>query len=158
MRGDSRRGSAMVEFALTFIVFLAMIFAMFDLAYVVFVRGTLHHAVREGVRYAITGRTIAGLGQDDSIKQVIRNNSMGLLSAAQLESLVHIDYYLPACSSGCETAVNGAGNIVVVAVDNYEVEPIGPLLRPAAPFVVSVAAVDKVEPLPGAPPPRTLTP
>ena len=50
------RGAAFVEFTLVFVLFLSFLFAAFDFAFAVFTRGTLHHAVREGVRprFAVT--------------------------------------------------------------------------------------------------------
>ena len=147
----------MVEFALVFILFLSMLMAMFDFAYIVWVRGTLHHATREGVRYAITGQLRPGMGHDDSIRQVVMENAPGLLAGPEA---VTIEYYRPACNINCSTTANASGNIVVVGVNEYAVNTIGPLSGIGAngPLSFAVAAVDKMEPLPGAPPPRTLPP
>ncbi len=152
---DNRSGNALVEFALAFIPFLVILLAIFDFSMAIFTRGTLHHAVREGVRYAITAQVQPGLGHDQSIKNVVKTNSGGLLGVAE-EGLIKIDYFLPGCSSSCQTPLNSAGNIVVVTVEDYAIPTIGPLsgLGANGPLDITVAAVDKMEPFTGAPPPR----
>lgn len=152
---NRRSGNALVEFALVFIPFLVILMAIFDFSFALYTRGALHNAVREGVRYAITAQVQAGQGHDQSIKNVIRTNSAGVLSVED-EELININYFLPACSSGCETQSNGPGNIVVVSVDEYEIPVVGPLsgLGAKGPLLISVSAVDKMEPYSGAPPAR----
>jgi Flp pilus assembly protein TadG len=151
-QGNTRRGNAIVEFALVFVVFMAIIFAAFDFSYAIFVKATLHHAVREGVRYAISGRTLPGLGHDASIKQVVKDNALALLNGPEGDELIKVNYYL-ADGFGA-TPNNAAGNIVVVSVEDYQVAPVGPLLRAANPITLTVSALDKMEPFPGAAPPR----
>ncbi len=152
------RGAAVVEFSLVFVLFLSFLFAAFDFAFAVFTRGTLHHAVREGVRYAITGSTLPGLGHDDSIREIVRSNSLGVLVTEEELDRVQVEYFLPACSTGCGTGNNAAGNIVVVSVDQLPIQPLVSLMGLIDPYSITVAAVDKMEPFPGAPPPRVLPP
>ncbi len=153
--GDPRGGNALVEFALVFIPFLVILLAIFDFSFALYTRGALHNAVREGVRYAITAQTSGGLGHDQSIKNVVRLNSAGVLSVAD-EALIGINYFLPSCSSGCATMNNGPGNLVIVSVDDYEIPVVGPLsgLGANGPLNITVSAVDKMEPYTGAPPTR----
>ena len=48
---------------MVFVLLMALLFAAFDFSYTVFVKATLHHAVREGVRFAIAGNTLAGMAK-----------------------------------------------------------------------------------------------
>ncbi len=147
-----RNGNALVEFALVFVVFMAIIFAAFDFSFAIFVKATLHHAVREGVRFAISGRTLPGKAHDPSIKQVVKDNALSLLNDPALDSKIQIRYYL-ADGFGA-TPNNAAGNIIVVSVEDYQVLPVGPLLRAANPISLTVSALDKMEPFPGSAPAR----
>ena len=136
-----------------------MSLALFDFAFLLFARATLQHAVRSGVRFAILGEAPADLGHDDSIKNVVKLNALGLLSTPEDLAKVQIEYFLPNCAgAGCSTGTNGASNIIVISVNDYMLSPVGPLLRFSGPVSVNVAAVDKMEPFPGQPPPRTLEP
>ena len=65
----------MTEFALVFIPFLVILMAIFDFSFALFTRVALHNAVREGVRYAITANTQAGVGHDQSIKNTNRSRT-----------------------------------------------------------------------------------
>lgn len=147
---NGRSGQAMIEFALCFLLFMAIIFGFSQLAMTVWMKSTLHFAVREGVRFAITGRTLNTLVHDDSIREVIRTRSAGVLSQTQAENLITIQYYDP---SGAATAANAGGNTVVLAVNNYPV----PMLTASAlswissPISVSARAVGRQEPYPNPP-------
>src|SRR3954447_25565297 len=50
----NRRGQAIVEFTLIALLLFTFVFAIIDFAYMFYVQLTMQHAVREGVRYAIT--------------------------------------------------------------------------------------------------------
>lgn len=145
VRKGGRSGQSMIEFSLCFLLFLGTIVGFGQLALAIWIKTTLHHAVREGARYAITGQTLAGTGQDASIRQVITRNTAGLLSSAQAASLVTINYFDQA---GAATASNAGGNTVVVSVNSYPI----PLLVPAPvsfagqPIAVSTQAVARLEP------------
>jgi Flp pilus assembly protein TadG len=52
-RGDRRRGQAMVEFSLVFIVFLTLMMGIFELGRTVWIYSTVAHAVRQGSRFAM---------------------------------------------------------------------------------------------------------
>ena len=49
-RSQGRRGQAMIEFALCFLLFMAVIFGFSQIAMAVWMKTTLHFAVREGIR------------------------------------------------------------------------------------------------------------
>ncbi len=146
---------------------LMLIVGMFEFTWVLFVRATFHHAARAAVRFAITGGDGAGL--DDEIKQVIKENSFGLLSDADLDAYVGIEFYDPSCAAGATCPAGGAasaavanaeaGSIIKITLSCYDLTPVTTLIRKDAsggsfPFVLSVSASDKMEPFPGAPPGR----
>lgn len=149
-RSQGRRGQAMIEFALCFLLFMALIFGFSQIAMAVWMKTTLHFAVREGIRFAITGRTLGTSGHDDSIKQVIRNRSGGILSEEQADDLISIQYYDPA---GVATALNAGGNTIVLAINGYPVPMLtGTALSwVGAPIAVSAKAVGRQEPYPNPP-------
>ena len=160
-RRAGRTGQAIVEFSLCFLLFISIILATFSFCFWVFAKATLHHAVREGVRFAITGRTLNGplgpLGQDDVIKDTVVENSWPFLTDAADRDAITIEYFE---ADGTPTTDNFARNSVVVSVVNYAVpmitpSPLFPLLDQA---FFNVSAVDRVEPFPGTPPLRVVPP
>lgn len=160
------RGSTLVECTFILLIFLGLLFLLMDLGWSLFVKATLQHAVRAGLRYAITNQQQTQtdpdthqqvtLGQVDSIKQVIQRQSMGLLSGSDLGTYVHVDFYQP--SGGAPTAVTGVGsnnggNLVIVSIQGFPVSPMAPLLRSTKAVPVTVQAGDLLEPQPSGPPP-----
>lgn len=169
-RGNGRGGNAMVEFSLVFITFLTMVVAMFEFVWVLFLRSTLHNAVREGVRYAITANPGQN-GLDPAIKLAMKDASGGILTQAELDAHVRVEFFDPTCANGATCPAGGAGSaaaapaeagsVVKVSIECYDVSPITNLVRPmnpsgtgVSPFSLTVSASDKVEPFPGAPPSR----
>jgi hypothetical protein len=153
-----RRGNAMLETALVFLPLFAIIFAIIDFSLAIFVQSTLQHAVREGVRYAVTFQTQPGFCHDDSIKNVVARNAMGFLSSDANRAKIQVRYYAPDTLS--ETAENSPGNIVEVSVEDYAWGWIAPLWRRDSPLRMLVRSSDRMEGLPGgaSPPCRTGTP
>ena len=122
-RFGSRRGNTAVEAALIFLPFFAMIFAILDYSMIFFLQGTFKHAAREGVRFAITQRTLGSMGQKDSIKSVVQTNAMGFLSGAAGAAKIDVKFYRldPSASKLGYVEVTGAGlnspgNIVEVTI------------------------------------------
>jgi Flp pilus assembly protein TadG len=115
-----RKGQAAVEAALVIIPLLAVLCAIIDFSMAMFIRNSLVNAVREGVRYAITGQTGAGGAacQDASIKAVVQENAMGLLSGDEGLSRIQLTYYNPATLADVTALpnANAAGNVVRVTV------------------------------------------
>lgn len=142
--GNRRRGSTIVEAALGLLVFLALFFGLFDFALPIFVRVSLHHAARAGTRYAITGSTKSGMGHDASIRDVVKRNAFGLLDAAD-DGKIKINYFDP---SGTATTANDPGNMVVVAVEGYQVPRVAPVLWSGPNWDIKVSAADRMEPFP----------
>lgn len=154
--GRADVGNAFIEFALVFLLLLTMIVGMFEFTWVLFLRATFHHAVREGVRAAITGNDQPS-GLDDRIKSVIQDRSFGLLDSAQLDAHVSVEFFDPNCAgTTCPLSTAEPGSIVRVGINCYSLTPITNLIRKdpqgsALPFALTVSASDKMEPFPGGP-------
>ncbi len=160
-RGE--RGSQAIEFGLNLLPFFGLVWLILSLAWALYTKATLQHAVAEGVRYAITSQTMQGLGQDASIKTVIKHNAMGLLSSDDIDSKVTIQYYSvdPTTGALTKTESNLGGNIVEVSVTGYTLNPLFPILswgkdRSATntPNYFTVHASDRMEGSPGGIPPK----
>jgi Flp pilus assembly protein TadG len=143
LKSNRERGSETVEFGLVCVPFFAFILLIMDISWAVFNKAALQHAVREGVRYAVTYQTSGGLGQDASIKAVVQQNAMGVL---QSTSLITIQYYTP--DTLTPTSSNAAGNIVQVAVNGYGLSPLGPLLHSNTPLMLNTSSWDRTESCP----------
>ena len=80
---SKNKGLTTVEFTLVSLFFFTLIFTLIDFSIYGFVKLTMQHAVRDGTRYAVTGR--ADYDPEDSgdrttaIMEKIRHSSMGLL-------------------------------------------------------------------------------
>jgi Flp pilus assembly protein TadG len=144
------RGNAMVEASLVLVTFMALVLAICDFGMAIWAKATLQHAVREGVRYAITFQTNPTLGNkhDASILSIVKTNSMGLLSTTAKQATVHIRYFDPSNPS-TEIATNSPGSIVQVSVENYTWNWMVPLWRSTTPLSISVYSADRMESLPG---------
>ncbi len=157
---DARRGSVLVESALATLPMLALLWGIFDVAFAIFVKNTMNFAVRQGVRYAVTSQTMAGLGHDDSIKTTVRQYSLGLADALSPDhngmNRISVTYYDPVTLAVVTGAgSNAGGNIVVVSATGLSWAWMVPLLRQAAALQFAVASADIMEASPiGGPPPR----
>jgi Flp pilus assembly protein TadG len=139
-----------VEAGLVLLPFFGLAFLAMDGAWAVFIKATLQHAVREGVRYAVTGQTQSGIGQIDSIKAVVKDSALGLLDTSQAGKLF-VRFLNP--STLAATNSNDAGNLVEVSVEDFEITPMAPLFHSAAPVHVTVRSADRLESFPGGVPP-----
>lgn len=147
---SSRRGQAMVEFALCFLLFLSVVLGFGQLALGLWIKTTLHHAVRQGTRYAITGQTKSGLGHDASIRSVVVDGSVGLVDSTDADAMISIQYF---DQQGNPTPFNQGGNTIVLTVNNYPIPWLVPLPLSAVGdgFDVTVSSVDRLEPFPTPP-------
>src|ERR1051325_2973340 len=116
-----RKGSELLEFGLVITPMLGFAFLIIDLAWAVFTRSTLQYAVREGVRYAVTSQTIGSLGQKDSIRRVVQQNSLGMLATQAGFDQIQIRFYTPDTFTDISNnpGANLGGNLVEVAVEGY---------------------------------------
>ncbi len=71
------KGQSMVEFALVMVLFLTVVFTIMDFAVMFFVNQTMQHAVREGARLAVTGKTTSGSDRLSTMTTKIKEQSMG---------------------------------------------------------------------------------
>lgn len=142
-----RRGAEILEVAFIVVPLFAITFLLVDLSMAVCLRSTLQHAVREGVRYAITGANDTGPCQDDSIKAVVKKNAIGFLSQAPASNTIHVHWINPVTGG---VSNNAFGNIVEVSVEGYQYLPLAPFERVGLPLKMWARAYDMTEPVPGA--------
>lgn len=145
-RHTNQGGNAVLEGALALPPLFMILFATIDFSMALLMRNTAQAAVREGVRYAVTGQTMSGMGQDASIRQVIENNSLGFITSSNAASLVTINYYNPSTlvlQTG--TGSNAAGNIVQVQISGLSWAWMVPYGRGATPLQFTVTSADIVE-------------
>lgn len=142
-----RRGNAFVEAGLIMLPFMALVLGITEYSLALFVRTTMQHAVREGVRYAVTFQTLPTMCQDASIKEIVRRNAMGFLKPADVTSKVFVRYYRP--DTLAATTANQPGNLVEISVENYQWRWIAPLWRSATPMTIVARSLDRMEGLPG---------
>ena len=145
-------GTVLVEVAFVLVVLLGFIFLIFDVSWALFAKATLQHAVLSGVRYAVTSQTATSggtqLGQVASIKQVVQQQSMGFLSASDLNSFVSVSFYSVASATPLQvtgTGANAAGNLVVVSVNGFNLNPLAPFMRSSAPVLINASSGDLIE-------------
>lgn len=152
-RRSRQRGSQVVEVGLCLLPFLAILFLLIDLCLVIFLKATFQHAVREGVRFAMTGRTLDGLGHDASIKRVVQQYAIGFLGGEEGADKIKIRYFVPGTLA--ETTSNAGGNIVEISIEGFSWRPIVPLFKSGDPVTISARSTGIMEPSPGGiPPPR----
>lgn len=154
MEASSRRrrgqtGHGFVETALIFLPFISLFLGLFDFGMAIFLRNTFQHAVREGVRYAVTYQTSTGQpnGHDSSIKSVVQQNAMGFLAGTSGADKIKIRYYNP--TTLVETSANAPGNVVEVSVEGYTWGMVAPVMGHFNPIPLNVVASDRMESLPG---------
>lgn len=151
-RGAAQRGNAFLEAGFIFVPLLAIILAICDFGFAIFLRANMQNAVREGVRFAVTYQTLPGLCQDDSVKKVVQDSAAGFLAGATNLNKIKVRFYLPTNLNTPVTGVgtNAPGNVVEVGVEGYSFSWMAPLLRsPASPFIINVYAADRMEGLAG---------
>ena len=147
----NRRGAELLEAALITTPMFAIILFMVNGCLALFTKAVLQHAVREGARFAVTGRTLPGMGHDLSIKTTVQRQAIGLLAGTGGPARIHVRYYVPGTLA--ETASNGGGNIVEVSVENYSWTWRAPLMLTAPQLTLLARASDRMEPSPGGIPP-----
>jgi Flp pilus assembly protein TadG len=145
-RKSSRKGAEVVEAAFIIVPLFGILFLILDLSMVIFLRSTFQHAVREGVRYAITGANTPGPCQDDSIKAVVKKNALGFLSTTTGAAKIHVHFQNPVSGAVSD---NAYGNIVQVSVEGYQFMAIAPYQRLNSNPLVWARAYDMMEAIPG---------
>jgi Flp pilus assembly protein TadG len=84
-RSQSEEGQSLVEFALAFLVFIFLVFAIFDFGHLFFVEMDVQNAVQEAARYGSTGNHLPDpknpdqtLSRVTSIIDTLENDAMGM--------------------------------------------------------------------------------
>lgn len=100
-----QRGVAAVEFGLVALFFFTVLFSIIDWSYLFFANLSMQHAVREGVRYAVVGRSDLAPEATPgdrcaAVKEKIRQQSWGL--------------YDRGSSTTTFKTIDGAGNVVTL--------------------------------------------
>jgi Flp pilus assembly protein TadG len=137
--------------AIVAIPLLGLLFSIVDFGIAIFIRTTLQHSVREGVRFAVTYGTMNGQCQDASITQKVQQSAMGFLSGTDAASKIKIRYFaIDENNPGTFTEFaagtgNAPGNIVEVAVEGYQYKWLAPIYWSAAPLNISVRSADRME-------------
>jgi Flp pilus assembly protein TadG len=158
-------GHTMMEATFIMLPFLAMFFALFDFGLAIFLKNTMQFAVRQGVRYAITSQIQmdqfgSPLGHDASIKNVVKQYSMGFLNYVAPTGAsrpcsglgcISIKYYNPTTLTEVTgVGSNAGGNVIQVSANNLTYAWMVPLLRSATPLQFSVSSADVMEASPSA--------
>lgn len=146
-RDSFDQGSEIVEFGLVIMPLLGLVFLIMNVGWLIFAKASLQEAVREGVRFGITGQVAAGQpGITSSIRQVVQQFSSGFISPAAAPSKVSIQYFSPQTL----TPVNGVascagGNVVQVSVSNISINPLAALLISPGAMILSASSSDIME-------------
>ena len=149
LRKKRRRGSYFIEFSLSFWPLFVLMLGIIDFAMPIFLRSAFTNAVREGVRYGTTYRTVSGMNHIQSIQQMVVQNSTGFLDAATGANYVVVKFYNPTTLVEVTNGLKNAdGNIVEVSIVNYTWNWIVPLWGPHNPLVYNIVSADRLETLP----------
>jgi Flp pilus assembly protein TadG len=154
-----RKGQTTVEFALAAIILLALLFAIIDLSMMFFVNLTMQHAVREGVRYAITGRSNLGADRRAALIAKIKEQSMGLYDRnlhvpkdPTIKVIPPSSVTFPNYTGGTtQTGDPGQADETIVVSLTYKWSLVTPLMKPFFPggaYTFTVKATMKNEPFP----------
>src|SRR5581483_5872724 len=146
IRKRGERGAELIETCLVLGPLLGITFLMLDLSMVICLRSTFQHAVREGVRYAITGLNDTGPCQDDSIKAVVKKNAIGFLNSPTASATMHVHWMSPVDGS---VTNNSSGQIVEVSVEGYQYFPLAPFQRLNFQPKIWARAYDLMQTIPG---------
>lgn len=114
--GNREMGASAVEFALIGPVFLLMMLAIVELSVLFWYNLTMQHAVREGVRYAVTGQGATPAERRNQIVAQITRHSMGLFTRLNTVITVNeVTYSNPDAYPG--SMFGSGGNPLVVRLD-----------------------------------------
>ena len=164
------KGAEMMEFTLSLLPLLMMIFLLLDACWGMFVKGTLAFAAHEGVRVGITitgtQATAAGSDLTSMVKAVVQQQSLGLLAGSAGLAKIKVNYYQPPATGSTAAATdvstqaggNSPSNIMQVSVQGFSLKPLVPRLfglgKPVdvTTTAISAVAADIIEPSRDVPP------
>jgi Flp pilus assembly protein TadG len=147
-------GQELIEFTLLLFAILGFLFLTIDIAWMVFTRATLQHAVREGARYAVVNGPAYlsnASGEALVIKDRVKQFAFGFLTWKDDEIFVtwyQQQYntttgqyeYVIATGSGA----NNSGNLVEVSVEGYSAKSLLGVFHNLTPFVFAARAADRI--------------
>lgn len=107
-------GTTLVEMAIIAPLFILVLIAIIEVSFMFFTTLTMQYAVREGARYAITGRSDTNSTQLASVMNVIRTNSAGYLDTVCPKFSVN---GTASSSSNASTLLGAPGDIIVLRLD-----------------------------------------
>ena len=151
-RRETQSGSYILEATGIFLLMFGLLFLVIDLGLTLFTKSTLQSAVHAGVRYAVTEQLASGTSYlNDSIKQVVQQNAIGMLNGTNGACKISINYY-NSVTGQADTTGNG-GDVVEVSVVGYSYNPVG-ILKSGSPITISASSSDVLEecPFAGCPP------
>lgn len=149
IRRNGQRGNATLELALVFLPLMAILMAIVDYSFPIFLRSLFSHAAREGARYGITYRVEPGMTHTQSVKAIVQRNSAGFLKGSAGLAKIDVKFYSP--TTFVEVTgpnANAGGNIIEVTVNQYQWNWIAPIWRPAGALSISARSSDRLESLP----------
>lgn len=119
LAGKKERGASAVEFAIVAPVLFFLLIAIVEVCGLFWVNLTMQYAVREGARYAVTGRTDLDPSPTNdqryrAVVAAIRNHSMGLFDRVE-PKINNIRYGDPAAYN--DGMFGRAGEIFVLRID-----------------------------------------
>jgi Flp pilus assembly protein TadG len=98
-RGRKQRGNAILEGALIFLPFFAIIFGIADFSLALFVMGLLQEDARTAARYVttynMTYNSATFATQTALVKQMMIDGSLGFISASNVDTYVQLNFYFP---------------------------------------------------------------
>jgi Flp pilus assembly protein TadG len=109
-----QRGAAVVEMAIVAPVAFLLLIGVIEFSLVFFLTLTMQYAVREGARYAITGNSADGSVRLDSVKQIIRSNSLGYYDTLCPVTSVN---GTTATSANAGSVLGAPGDIIVLRLE-----------------------------------------
>jgi Flp pilus assembly protein TadG len=149
-RRKSQKGSYLIEASAITLLLLGLLFLLVDLSLALFTKATLQEAVQAGVRFAVTDRLASGQSYlNDSIVQVVQQNSLGMLNGTNGACKIAINYFNPVTG---QASTGTGGDVVEISIKNFNYTPIG-VLKSGSPVAISASSSDVLEqcPLGGCP-------
>lgn len=146
-RSRSEDGQSLVEFALTFSLFIFLVFAVFDFGHLFFVVMNVQNAIQDAARYGSTGNHLPDpknpgktLSRVTSIINTLKDDAVGVqISNVQVTSL-----------NGGSGSGGGPGDMLTVtaSVDMPLMTPVIAQLFPNGKYTFNASITIKNEPFP----------
>jgi Flp pilus assembly protein TadG len=152
-RSRSEEGGAIVEFALTFLVFISLVFAIIDFGHLFFVEMAVQNALQEAARYGSTGLHMPNpkspgnyYSRVQSIQNTLTNDAMG----AQISSIQVTNVPITNPSATPSTNGGGYGDLLTVSatVNMPLITPMAARLFPNGIYTFTLSTTIMNEPFP----------